>query len=231
MQLDTRSNMDMENIPIIVMGERRRRVALIVEEFLGEKQLVLHPLDPLLTDNHLLGSASILDDGSPIMILDADAILNEMSNYFTLSMLAEDDETTSELAVNEKKQQKVINKILMADDSTMYRQMEKSLLENLGFVVETAINGEDAWKKLQLDEYDLLISDVEMPKLNGFELTKKIRSHYFNAQLPIIIYSNRGEEEIRQQAMAIGANHFQLKNGQEQELYNAINQLIGLKND
>jgi len=229
MQLESRSNVDMENIPIIVMGERRRRVALIVEEFLGEKQLVLHTLDPLLAENHLLASASILDDGCPIMILDADAILNEMSHYFTLSMPTGFEELGSEGGI-EDQQLMISNKILLVDDSIMYRQMEKTSLENLGFIVDTAINGEEAWRKLLLDEYDLLITDYEMPKLNGFELTEKVRKHYFKPQIPIIIYSNRAEQEVRRQAIAIGANRFLFKDGKDRELYSVINQLITDKN-
>ena len=104
----------------------------------------------------------------------------------------------------------------MVDDSITARTALQSILESAGFDVKTAPDGAAAFNLLQTDTFDLVVSDVEMPRMNGFELTRHIRSEPNLAQLPIVLVTARETQEDREQGLDAGANAYIGKSGFDQ---------------
>jgi len=98
--------------------------------------------------------------------------------------------------------------VLVVEDSATVREIERHMLEEAGHVVTTAVNGVDALNKLRGTKVDLVITDIDMPRMNGIELIKKIRAHERYGQLPIIVVSYKDREQDRLQATEAGANHY-----------------------
>jgi len=101
--------------------------------------------------------------------------------------------------------------ILVVDDSHTVREMERRLLVRSGYTVSTAQNGQEAWNLLRLKEYDLLISDVDMPQMNGIELVTRVRANPRLARLPVIILSYKDREEDRRRGLEAGADFYLTK--------------------
>jgi two-component system sensor histidine kinase and response regulator WspE len=119
-------------------------------------------------------------------------------------------------------------KILVVDDSITVREMERKLLENRGYLVDTAVNGVEGWNAVRTNNYNLVISDIDMPKMNGIELVKQIKSNPRLNSLPIIIISYRDREEDRLQGLEAGADYYLTKSSfHDDTLINAVVDLIG----
>ena len=122
----------------------------------------------------------------------------------------------------------VCKKILAIDDSITVRATERKLLENQGYQVDTAVNGADGWNTLQLNAYDLVITDVDMPRMNGLELVSEMKRSQILQAIPIIIISYKDREEDRTQGLEIGANYYLTKSSfQDDTLVRAVLDLIG----
>ncbi len=103
------------------------------------------------------------------------------------------------------------SRILYAEDSSFYAQLVKNYLEGAGYEVEIAEDGVRAWEKLQEGAYDLLITDIEMPRMNGLELIKKVRADERFRDLPIMVLTSISAEEVYRKAKELGADEFQTK--------------------
>jgi two-component system chemotaxis sensor kinase CheA len=119
-------------------------------------------------------------------------------------------------------------RLLIADDSFTTRELMRSILSSAGYTVTAAVDGADAFDKLQAQTYDLVVSDVEMPRMNGFELTRSIRQELGNEELPVIIVTSLASDEHRRQGMEAGAQAYIVKSQFNQDnLLEAIQQLLG----
>ena len=106
--------------------------------------------------------------------------------------------------------------------------MERKLLENRGYQVDTAVNGVEGWNAVRTKEYDLVISDIDMPRINGIELVKQIKNNPRLHDLPVIIISYRDREEDRMQGLEAGADYYLTKSSfHDNTLINAVIDLIG----
>ncbi len=118
--------------------------------------------------------------------------------------------------------------VLIVDDSVVTRQLEKRILEGLGFDVELAVDGQDALRLLERAKPDLIISDLEMPRLDGFGLIRRIRADGRFQEVPIIIVSTRGAEEDRRAGLEAGADSYIVKSEfDEATLRSTIDRLLG----
>ena len=118
--------------------------------------------------------------------------------------------------------------ILVVDDSITVRQMQKQILESSGFEVHLAVDGAEGWNAIRLGDYDLVISDIDMPRMTGFELVKQVREEPRFSQLPIIIVSYKDREEDMRKGLELGANYYLTKSSFQNETYiNAVLDLIG----
>ena len=116
-------------------------------------------------------------------------------------------------------------KILVVDDSATVREVERKILENAGYRVDTAVDGVDGWNLARLVDYDLIVSDIDMPRMTGFELTAKLRKLYPN--LPIVIVSYKDRKEEQQKALSAGVNAYLTKSSfQDNSFVQTIEHLL-----
>jgi two-component system sensor histidine kinase and response regulator WspE len=119
-------------------------------------------------------------------------------------------------------------RILVVDDSITVREVERQLLANHGYEVEVAVDGMDGWNAVRVGHYDLVISDVDMPRMDGFELLSQIKNDARLCTLPVMIVSYKRSEEDRQRGLAAGANYYLTKSSfHDETLVQAVVDLIG----
>jgi len=198
-------------IPLLLCGS----VAFAVDRLVDEVELPVRRLDPRLGKIPGVSAASLDEAGLPLLILDVeDLIQTALGRPST----ADSDAEGASAAPH----------ILVVDDSHTVREMERRLLVRAGYQVTTAQNGQEAWNLLRLKDYDLLISDIDMPQMNGIELVTKVRENPRLASLPVIILSYKGREEDRRRGLDAGADFYLTKGDfQNENFRQAVVDLIG----
>ncbi|MFA5183012.1 MAG: hybrid sensor histidine kinase/response regulator [Syntrophales bacterium] len=208
-------------IHIIVLSDRLNRYGLVVDRFRGEETVVVRPLDSRLGKTPNIHAAAVLQDGSPALILDADDLVRSIHQLLSQGKPGKVG-AGDKLAVAEKK------RILVVDDSLTVREVERKLLEKEGYHVTVAVDGMDGWNALQQASFDLLISDVDMPRMNGIELVRKVKDHSRFRSLPVMIVSYKDSEEDRLRGLDAGANYYLTKGSfHDETLLIAVKDLIG----
>lgn len=208
-------------LSVVVVSDRTHRYGVVVDKFLGEGDLVVRPLDPRLGKLQDISAASVLEDGTPLLIVDVEDLVRSIANILTGGRL---HKLTSSQSVAKAE----AKRILVVDDSITVREMERRLLENLGYQVDVAVDGMDGWNSLRAGQYDLVISDIDMPRLNGFELVRMIKRDSRLSRIPVIIVSYKDREEDRLRGLEAGANCYLTKSSfQDQTLISRVVDLIG----
>lgn len=211
-----------EALSVVVISDQSNAYGLVVDQFLGERDLVVRPLDPRLGKVPDISATSLLGDGTPVLIVDVSDMVRSMDAILSNEKLARVGIDVS-ASVLEKRR-----KILVVDDSITVREMERKLLENRGYDVDIAVNGAEGWNAVRTNSYDLVISDIDMPKMNGIELVRQIKSHSRLQGLPVIIVSYRDREEDRIQGLEAGADYYLTKSSfHDDTLVGAVIDLIG----
>jgi two-component system sensor histidine kinase and response regulator WspE len=206
---------------IAVVSDRLNRYGIVVDNFLGERELVVIPLDARLGRIPNISAGAILEDGSPVLIIDVDDLVRSIDNLLSYGRLHKIGDRRV-IAESSRK------RILVVDDSLTVREVERRLLENSGYEVTVAVDGMDGWNTLQLKTFDLVVSDIDMPRMNGIELIKKIKGSAKLKYLPVIIVSYKDREEDRIRGLEAGANYYLTKSSfHDQSLNNAVRDMIG----
>lgn len=206
---------------VVVIGDQSNIYGLVVDKFLGERDLVVRPLDPRFGKVRDISASALMDDGSPVLIIDVSDLMQSTDKLLNSSYLSKVSLDKPKIANNRKR-------ILVVDDSITVREMQCKLLQNQGYDVDVAVNGTDGWSAIRSNHYDLVISDIDMPSMNGIELTKQIRSNPNTHATPVIIVSYRDHEEDRIQGLEAGADYYITKSSfQDYTLVNAVADLIG----
>jgi two-component system sensor histidine kinase and response regulator WspE len=207
-------------LSIVIIGERANRYGLVVDRFLGEKDLVVHPLDERLGKVKDVSASSLMDDGSPTLILDVEDILRSIDLLITGGRLSK-----HQSAVEFERTRK---RILVVDDSITVREVEKNMLEARGYEVAVAVDGVDGWNAVRADHYDLVISDIDMPRMNGFDFVSLIRRDQNLKGIPVMIVSYKDREEDKIRGMEVGADAYVPKGSfQDETLLKGVIDLIG----
>jgi two-component system, chemotaxis family, sensor kinase CheA len=163
-----------------------------------------------------LFGATIMGDGNPALILN-------VADLFAASLEA--DTPSPRRAQPDEAH---LGSVLVVDDSITTRTMEQTILRAHGYRVQTALSGEDALEKAAGERFDLVISDVEMPGINGFELTRRLRGSEDYRETPIIIVSSLARDEDKRQALESGAQSYIVKGAFDQKLLlETVRTLIG----
>lgn len=199
--------------PIVIIGDRTNAYGLVVDRFIGESKLVVHTLDARLGKVPNISAVSLLDDGTPVMIIDTEDMMRGIENLLSGGRLKQFQ--TGGKAVNTKTSKRV----LVADDSITVREMERKLLENRGYAVDVAVDGMDAWNTVRMGNYNLVISDIDMPRMNGIELVRHIKQDARLQTLPVIIVSYKDREEDRLGGLEAGATHYLTKSSFHDETF------------
>ena len=163
-----------------------------------------------------------LDDGTPTLILDADDLVRSMDKLLGQGTLQK------VTAAAESARPRARRRVLVVDDSITVREVERRLLENNGYEVAVAVDGMDGWNALQRASFDLLVTDVDMPRMDGLELVRHVRAAPRTASLPIVIVSYKEQPEYRLKGMEAGANYYLTKSSfHDESLVGAVRDLIG----
>ena len=210
-----------EILTVAVVSDRLNRYGLVVDRFLGEQNLVVRPLPPRLGKVPNISAGAILDDGAPVIIFDADDLVRSIHNLLTHGRL-------HKIGAHQKKHPEGKKRVLVVDDSLTVREVERRLLEHQGYEVVVAVDGIDGWNNLQEGAFDLIISDIDMPRMNGIELVRKIKATPHLRELPVMIVSYKDREEDRLLGLEAGANYYLTKGSfHDESLLNAVRDLIG----
>ncbi|MUG96689.1 response regulator, partial [Scytonema sp. UIC 10036] len=172
-------------LSVVVVSDRDDAYGLVVDKFLGEHDLVVRPLDPRLGKVPDISATSLLSDGSPVLIVDVSDMVRSMDAILNVGQLTKVGVVAAEEIADKRK------KVLVVDDSITVREMERKLLENRGYQVDIAVNGMEGWSAVRTNHYDLVISDIDMPRMNGIELVRQIKNHPRLHSMPVIIMCKR----------------------------------------
>ena len=202
---------------VIVVRSGWRSVAFAVDDIEGEREMVIKPLRPPLLSVRNVKGGTLSGSGGIIMALDAaDLVASALGKGVSAY-------TVARPATGKTKQ----SHVLVVDDSVTTRMLEKNILETRGFKVTVAVDGRDAWDQIQAREFDLVVTDVEMPEMDGFALTERIKKSEKYAMLPVIIVSSRSKEEDRLAGIRVGADAYIVKGQFEtQVLLDVVGQFV-----
>jgi len=204
---DRSGDKDSENLPMVVLAASERRIAFEVDEVVGEQEVLVKNLGPQLVRVRNVGGAAVLGTGKVVPILNvADLMKSAVKTVSQPSPAREAKEPTAPRQ----------SAILVVEDSITARTLLKSILEAAGYRVRTAVDGAEAFATLRETEFDLVVSDVDMPRLNGFDLTAKIRGDRKMADLPVILVTALESRQDRERGIDVGANAYIVKSSFEQ---------------
>jgi two-component system sensor histidine kinase and response regulator WspE len=216
------SNDPKDYFQVVVLGDRKKSYGLVIDKFLGERDLVVHVLPPRLGKVKDISAAALLEDGRPLLIFDVDDIFRSLEKIITAGRLSRVRSSEQDIS------QRIVKRILVVDDSITVREVERKLLEASGYQVEIAVDGMDGWNALREGEYDLVITDVDMPRMDGIELVKLIRADTKFQKLPVMIVSYKDREEDRYRGLEAGADYYLTKGSfHDETLREAVVDLIG----
>lgn len=207
---------------VVVVSDRLNRYGVVVDRLLGERELVVRPLDPILGKVPNVAAAAILEEGDPVLILDVDDLVRSIDRIVAAGQPEDIAAPGGREAVRPAK------RVLVVDDSITVREVERRLLANSGYHVDVAVDGMDGWNRLRGGHYDLVITDVDMPRMNGIELVAHIKGDPALRTLPVMIFSYKDREEDRRRGLEAGANYYLAKSSfHDDTLLGAVADLIG----
>lgn len=201
-------------LSVVVVSDRTARYGLVVDRFRGEMDLVVQPLDPRLGKQADISAAALLEDGTPVLIIDVDDIVRSAENLLARKRLRFTKSTEPRPAALPARQ-----RVLIVDDSLTVREAERRLLVQHGYDVEVAVDGIDGWNALRTGPYDLVITDVDMPRLDGIELVRRIKHDPRLRAIPVLIVSYKGREEDRRRGLEAGAQAYVTKRDFQNEAF------------
>jgi two-component system, chemotaxis family, sensor histidine kinase and response regulator WspE len=211
-----------EKLFVVVLSDRLNAYGLAVDKFLGECDLVVRPLDARLGKVPDISSVAVMLDGAPVLIFDVEDLVRSIDNLLAGRRLRKLNQGPEAIEAQKQK------RILVVDDSFTVREMERKLLESKGYQVDTAVDGVDGWNAVRTGSYDMVISDVDMPRMNGIEFVNQIKRHAELKSIPVIIVSYKDKEEDRLAGLQAGANYYLTKSSfQDDSFIRAAVNLIG----
>lgn len=203
---------------LLIHSSTGPQVALLVDQVVGSRgQIVVKPIGQQFSQVKVVAGASILGDGQVCLILDPITIAEQVDQQPRQYR----HDTDHERAVREERAM-----IMVVDDSVTVRKVTSRLLERQGYDVVTAKDGQDALEKLEHIRPDVILLDVEMPRMDGFEFTRCLRQYNLLQALPIIMISSRTGEKYREMAQQLEVNDYLGKPFQEEQLLAKIQMLL-----
>jgi two-component system chemotaxis sensor kinase CheA len=207
-----------DTIQAIILGSADKRIAFLVDEVLDEQEVLVKSLGKQLSRVRNIAGATVLGNGKPVPILDVPDLLRSAVRVAAGPAVAAavDRETHAET-----------KSILIAEDSITSRALLKNILESAGYTVSAAVDGLDAFSLLKTQRHDLVVSDVEMPRMTGFDLTARIRADKALVDLPVVLVTALESREDRERGIDVGANAYIVKSSFDQSnLLDVIRRLL-----
>ena len=189
---------------VVVVAAGAAQMALVVDELISEQELVVKKLGVRVKRMNNLAGGAILPTGKVALILNAAALMRHRGEVRHKPTRTDHPSTQGRA------------RLLLVDDSVTVRTQQKAMLESAGYEVFAAVNGAEGWQLLQERGADLVVSDVEMPRMDGFMLTAMIRAAPRFAKIPIILVTGLETEQAKARGLEVGANAYLLKSGYDQ---------------
>ena len=217
-----RLNGVVHSLPVLLIkGAQGQTTALLVDQLIGSRgQIVVKPIGQQFSSIGVIAGATILGDGQVCLILDGQNIARQAQST---ARSKQADETYTKQRYDERRL------IMIVDDSVTVRKVTSRLLERQGYDVVTAKDGVDAIEQLETVKPDLMLLDIEMPRMDGFEVTNLVRHHEIHRDLPIIMITSRTGEKHRERALSLGVNQYMGKPFQEETLLENIESLLTVR--
>lgn len=211
-----------QTLKVVVIRERDTAYGIAVERFIGERTLVVLPLDERLGKVQDISAGALLDDGSVVLIVDVEDMLRSVDKLLNTGRLERIARQGNQAAEAARK------RILVVDDSLTVRELQRKLLLNRGYDVAVAVDGMDGWNALRSETFDLLITDIDMPRMDGIELVTLLRRDNRLQSLPVMVVSYKDREEDRRRGLDAGADYYLAKASfHDDALLDAVDELIG----
>jgi two-component system chemotaxis sensor kinase CheA len=204
----TATNASIASMPAAVLADAEKRVAFLVDAVLDEQEVLVKRLGPQLRRVRNIAGATVLGTGHVLPVLNVPDVVKSAIRASAAAMrrgatMIEPKEAPSKT-------------VLVVEDSITARLLLKNLLEAAGYHVVTAVDGVDGLTQLRSGVVDIVISDVDMPRMNGFDLTAKIRSDKKFADLPVVLVTALESREDRERGIEVGANAYLVKSSFDQ---------------
>jgi two-component system sensor histidine kinase and response regulator WspE len=208
---------------IVVLGSGDGRYGLRVDALAGEEDLVVRTLDERLGKVPHLSAAAVRASGEPVLIADTEDILQSVR-----AQLGEGSMRGARRALDTSSSPAL--RALVVDDSATVREVERQLLLRMGFEVETAVDGADGWNTLRAGRFDLVVSDIDMPRMNGIEFVRTLRADPRFAGVPVIVVSYKDREEDRLAGLHAGATAYLTKGAfQDSTFADTVRELVEMR--
>jgi two-component system chemotaxis sensor kinase CheA len=205
-------------VTIVILGAAEQKIAFSVDAILNEQEVLVKSMGRQLSRVRNVSAATVLGSGQVAIILNVSDLIRSAMRITGESSFA-----------HTKKSQEVLKRksILVVEDSITSRMLLKNILESAGYDVQTAVDGADAWATLKTGNFDVVVSDIEMPRMDGFELTAKIRGDETLKNIPVVVVTSLESREDRERGIDVGANAYIVKSGFEQNsLLSVVKRLV-----
>jgi two-component system sensor histidine kinase and response regulator WspE len=207
---------------VILLAAEGHTYGLAVDRLVGERELVIRPLDSRLGKVRNISAAALMEDGSAVLIVDTEDLVRSAANLVALGTLGNVSDAIPPGTGNRQK------RILIVEDSLTVRELERKLLASGGYEVEVAVDGMDGWNAVRSGNFDLVLTDVDMPRMDGIELVTLIKQDARMKSLPVMIVSYKDRPEDRNRGLQAGADYYLAKGSfHDQKLLSAVADLIG----
>ncbi len=205
--VDDPSRKNSTSFQCVILSSMGEKAGFIVDSLIDEQEVLVKPLGFMLKRVRNVSGSTILVSGDVCMILNPNDLLKTVKLLSASEIL----ETSTPESLRKKR-------ILLVEDSITTRTQEKRILESAGYEVVTAVDGLDGYQKLLINEIDAVVSDVEMPNLDGLSLTEKIRAEKKYTSLPVVLVTSLSSDEQKKRGLESGANAYLTKSGFDQKI-------------
>jgi two-component system sensor histidine kinase and response regulator WspE len=213
---------DCDELSVLIVGDPGNTYGLITDRFLGERELVVQPLDPRFGKIKDIAAGALMEDGLPVLIVDVEDMLCSIEKIVSGGRLHR-IERGSETSVGKSRK-----RVLVVDDSLTVRELERKLLDHAAYEVEVAVDGMDGWNAVRAGSFDLVVTDIDMPRMDGIELVARIKRDPDLKSIPVMIVSYKDREEDRRRGLDAGADYYLTKASfHDETLLHAVEDLIG----
>ena len=204
---------------LLIKGNSGQTIALLVDQLIGSRaQIVVKPIGQQFSSVGVVAGATILGDGQVCLILDGQNIARQIQTTQRIKHASDQRDLS--------RHHNARRLIMIVDDSVTVRKVTSRLLERQGYDIVTAKDGVDAMEQLESVKPDLMLLDIEMPRMDGFEVTNLVRHHEVHRDLPIIMITSRTGEKHRERAFSLGVSHYMGKPFQEAELLSNVENML-----
>ncbi|KVO22634.1 hybrid sensor histidine kinase/response regulator [Burkholderia ubonensis] len=207
---------------VVVVGGEPEPVGVAVDRFLGERMLVVQPLDSRLHKIQNIAAGALLENGDPVLIVDVEDLIRSVDKLVRGGQLATLVRGPQHALADRRR------RVLVVDDSLTVRELERKLLEKRGYDVTIAVDGMDGWNAVRGEAFDLVVTDVDMPRMDGIELVTLIKNDPRLKRVPVMIVSYKDRDEDRRRGLDAGADYYLAKGSfHDEALLDAVHDLIG----